>query len=345
MRSIPHFFLLITVLLTASCVAKTPESNTIPTPAAMLTDPATGLMLPPGYQAEIVGRGLNLPTHITTGADGVLYLTQLNGGENDQKGQVVRLADSKLDVVLDGLHKPTGLAWADDALYIVAGNNVLKSSFKDDKFESPGVIWGDLPFNGRSNGQIFAAPDGMLYFQSTGNEGKIRDSGFIYVAKADGTDRKVYARELKNAYAMAWSPTGQMYATEIGDGIIQNIGPFPEELNLIHFSGNYGWPYCYANQKENRAIGGNRNICADTDSPIAIFPSGSTPTGLAWFDSKLIVALWNGNPPRLISVDPANGAVSEFASGFKRPIALLTTSDHQLLVVDMDAGVVYRLTK
>ena len=39
-------------------------------------------------------------------------------------------------------------------------------------------------------------------------------------------------------------------------------------------------------------MGGNRNICANTDGPIALFPPHNTPTGLAVYDGKLIVALW-----------------------------------------------------
>ncbi len=328
----------------SGCAAPTPTISELTTSAT--ADPSTGLILPAGYRVQVVATGLNLPTHIAFGPDQTLYLTQLNGGENDGKGQVVRVssAGAAPKVVLDGLFKPTGLTWADGALYIVSGNSILVSRVKAGKFDPPAVLFKDLPFNGRSNGQIATGPDGLLYFQSTGNEGKSRESGFIYTARPDGSEFKVYARGLKNAYAMTWDPqSGKMYATEIGDGIIEGVGPFPEELNVIHRGGDYGWPLCYGNQKENRAIGGNRNICADTDGPIAMFPPSTTPTGLALFDGKLIVALWNGSPPRLLAVDPNTGQVSEYASGFKRPIALLADPGGGLFVVDMDGGVVYRL--
>ncbi len=340
-------WLLLLITLTA-CAAKSSAVSiaTLP-PASPIVDQATGLTLPSGYRAQILASGLNLPTHVAVGPDGAYYLTQLNGGENDGLGQVVRVKTPSAppEVVLDRLFKPTGLTWAAGSLYIVSGNNVLVSRAKDDKLDAPTTLFKDLPFNGRSNGQIAAGPDGLLYFQSTGSEGKIRESGFIYSAKPDGGDFKVYARGLKNAYAFAWDAKGQMYATEIGDGIILGYGAPPEELNVIHRGGDYGWPLCYANQQENRAIGGNRNICADTDVPLAMFPPQSTPTGLAYYDGKLVVALWNAQPPRLLSVDPASGSVTEFASGFKRAIALLAPANEGLLVVDMDGGTLYRLTK
>ncbi len=343
-----RYLLLIFLILSTGCAARTPTIAVPSQSQAATADPATGLVVPPGYRNEIIASGLNQPTHIAIGPDSAFYLTQLNGGENDGKGQIVRVAapGAAPGVVLDGLFKPTGLTWTDGALYIVSGNNVLVSRMKDGKFEAPTVLFKDLPFNGRSNGQIATGPDGLLYFQSTGSEGKFRESGFIYVAKPDGTDRKVYARGLKNAYAMTWdTQSGKMYATEIGDGTIQGVGDFPEELNVIHRGGDYGWPLCYGNQQENKGAGGNRNICADTDGPIALFPPHTTPTGLALFDGNLIVALWNGTPPRLLSVDPGSGAVTEFASGFKRPIALLTMPDGSLLIVDMEGGIVYRLIR
>jgi glucose/arabinose dehydrogenase len=328
-----------------ACAAQSTLAPSASPPSTRL-DQSTGLTLPDGYRSEVEVTGLKLPTHIAVGPDGAWYLTQLNGGENEGRGQVVRVKTPGADpeVVLDGLFKPTGLTWAGGALYIMSGTSVLVSHLSDGKFEPPTALFKDLPFNGRSEGQIFTGPDGLLYFESTGNEGNPRDSGFIYTARPDGSELKVYARGLKNAYAMAWDDRGKLYATEIGDGIIQDVGPFPEELNIIHRGGDYGWPYCYGNQQENHGAGGNRNICADTDVPLATFPPGTTPTGLAYFDGSLIVALWNGDPPRLLRVDPNSGQVSEFAFGFKHPIALLAVQD-RLLVVDMEGGVVYQISK
>ncbi len=77
---------------------------------------------------------------------------------------------------------------------------------------------------------------------------------------------------------------------------------------------------------------------------MAMFAPEATPTGLAWFADRLIVALWNGNPPRLVSVDPVTGSVGDWASGFKDPIALLADPDGSLLVIDFLAGTITRIT-
>jgi hypothetical protein len=216
----------------------------------------------------------------------------------------------------------------------VAGNNVLVSRARGAQFEPPTPLFKDLPYNGRSNGQIALGPDGLLYFQSTGDDLAASTSGLIYTSKPDGTEQKTLARGLKNAYAFAWNPqAGQMYATEIGDDFTVEV---PEELNAIRRGGDYGWPLCYGKQQENGPRGGNRNICADTDVPLAIFPPHSTPTGLAFFDSRLIVALWGAQPPRLLSVDRKR-QVEEFAAGSSAR-SRCGGAGCGLLVVDMDAG-------
>src|SRR5690242_1130693 len=139
--------LLLATLLTACGVHNpTPDSALNAVALSTATDSASGLKLPTGYHAEIFAKGLSSPTHIALGPDGAYYLTQLNGGENDGKGQVVRIASAGAapEVVLDNLTKPTGLTWADGSLYIVAGNSVLVSHVKDGKFDPPTALFKDL---------------------------------------------------------------------------------------------------------------------------------------------------------------------------------------------------------
>ncbi len=222
--------------------------------AASAQTATPGITLPPGCTAQIIDSGFKLPTHLAYGPDGVLYVTQLNGGENDGTGQVVRVAQpgSPTQVMLDHLTKPTGLAWAGDDLYIVAGRDVQISHYQGGKLSDPQVLFKGLPFNGRSNGQIFLGPDGLLYFESTGTEAAPHDSGFICTSKPGSGTFNIFARGLKNAYAIAWNPhDGTMYATEIGDGAIPDVGQPPEKLNRIKAGANYGWPECYGMQKPN----------------------------------------------------------------------------------------------
>jgi glucose/arabinose dehydrogenase len=304
-----------------------------------------------GFKTEPYASGLNLPTSLTYDADGAIYVTELNGGENDNVGRIVRIEKpgATPQVLLEKLPKPTGLAFAGDLYYVMVRNQVLVGEVKDGKLSEPRPVFTEtIPFNGRSLGLIALGPDGLLYFQSTGTELAWRDSGFIYSLKPGTTERKIVARGLKNAYAFAWNPvTDTMYTTEIGDANIRGVGAPPEELNIVKRGGNYGWPQCYADQREDAGWGGNRNICADTDMPLAMFPPQSTPTAIAWYDGALIVALFNGNPPRLVRVDPNSGKWEDFSTLSKFPIGLLNEKDQSgnLLVLDYADGTITRIVK
>src|SRR5258708_2267468 len=130
---------LILLFITAACATPTPTVGDQSTKLATTFDPVSGLTLPAGIRAGRCADGLHLPTHIALGSDGALYLTQLNGGENEGKGQVVRVKapGTAPEVVIDNLIKPTGLTWADGKLYIVSGNNILISNVHEGKFEPP----------------------------------------------------------------------------------------------------------------------------------------------------------------------------------------------------------------
>lgn len=327
---------------------------TLLTPLPGNAQESTGT-LAEGYTREPYAKGLNLPTHFVFGPEGALYVTELNGGENDDSGRVVRIEKPGAEptVVLEKLTKPTGIAFAGDLVYVLSRNQLLVASYAAGKISEPRPVFTEsIPFNGRSLGQIFLGPDGLLYFQSTGTEGAIRDSGFIYTLKPGTADRKIHARGFKNAYSFAWNPVnGTMYGTEIGDTPITGVGQAPEELNVIRLGGNYGWPQCYADQKENTGYGGNRNICADTDIPLALFPPQNTPTAVAWFADRLIVALFNGTPPRLVSVDPRTGKWVDFSTMGKLPIALIAETEKDgtagggLLVLDFAEGTITRIVR
>lgn len=326
-------------LTVAILVLFTLAAHTVPTAAQTGT-----LTLPPGYRAEIYARDLVAPTHAAFGADGALYVTQLNGGENAGSGQVLRIAKAgtEPEVLLEKLFKPTGIAWTEDALYLVAGNSVYSAEAEEDgKYAPPVQVIKDIPFNGRSNGQINIGYDGRLYFQSTGTEGNADNSGIIYAMKVGTNERSIYASGFKNAYAMTWNPAdGTMYATEIGDRYIPGLGQPVEEVNQIERGAFYGWPYCYLDYQD----AGKPELCRSTKQALATFPPQSTPTGIAYYEDQLIVALW-GVDPRLFSVDPKSGEVTDFARGFARPMALLVSPDGALIVVDIDGGTITRITR
>jgi glucose/arabinose dehydrogenase len=166
-------------------------------PATPAVPQAPQLQLPAGFTSSVFAFGLSGPTALAFGPDPDpmtkqgrrLYVTQLNGGENAGTGQVIAIdtAGAKPQVILENLMKPTGLAWFNDALYVVAHRDVLKFTVTNGELGAPQVLAKDVPSNGRSLGHIRVGPspdpltgesEPRLYFSSSG--GSAGASGFIY---------------------------------------------------------------------------------------------------------------------------------------------------------------------
>ncbi|HSJ45996.1 MAG TPA: hypothetical protein VK923_15075 [Euzebyales bacterium] len=83
--------------------------------------------------------GLEGPTQMIVGPDDRLWVAQLVGGENAGTGQVVAVdRDSgELDVLVDGLDKPTGIAWLDGGLWIATPTSVLRAEDDDRRTRRP----------------------------------------------------------------------------------------------------------------------------------------------------------------------------------------------------------------
>jgi glucose/arabinose dehydrogenase len=342
----------VSLLLAACSESTTPASTALPAP---------DLTLPDGLRAEVYATGLRRPTALAVGPDDALYLTQLAGDENAGAGEVVRIAQpgATPQTVLTGLSKPTGLTWRAETLWIVAGRDLLRTTMQPaGTLAPPTTVLRDLPFNGRSNGQVTLLPDGRLLFTASGSV-RDPDSGTLLTLDPD-TQRtpQVLATGLKNAYAHAVDPaTGRIFTTEIGDDLM-NGAPPPDELNQVQPGADYGWPQCFADQQPARDRGGTAADCATTQPPVVQFAPRSTPTGLVWYAGDafpaayragLYVALWHGDPPRVDFVQVEEqaghlgGTATPFVGGLERPIAVLPDSRGGLLIVDEGAGSVYRV--
>ena len=304
----------------------------------------------------IYSEGLRSPTALAWGPDGILYVTQLNGGENAGTGQVVAIATpgAAPHAVLDNVRKPTGLAWRDQDLYVVTARDIVRTRLDGNgMLATPESIVRDLPFNGRSEGQVDVLPDGRLVFETSGSVGNPRSGQLLTLGTGSTPD--TLAVGLKNAYGYAYdAATQRLFATEIGDDRMDGQPP-PDEINLIVPAGDFGWPRCYDDRIPARDRGADATTCATTRTPLVTFPAGATPTGLAFYDrddmpasynKALYVAVWNGTPSvQRVTIAEANGTLTgsatTFMSGTGRPIDVLVHPDGGMLVLDFDRGTVY----
>jgi glucose/arabinose dehydrogenase len=306
--------------------------------AVPATNTAPPFTLPDGFTARALATTFQQPTQFFV-QDNQLWLAQLNGGESEGQGQVLRLdLDSGAQtVIVEGLDKPTGIALLDGVLWIATRDALLK--LEPDQPDSLTTVLTDLPNNGRSNGTLTVTPDGRLLYETSGTR-RDDNSGRLWELDPQTGESREVARGLKNGYAHVFDEDGRLWITEIGDGSVDGV-TFTDELNLVMTGANFGWPTCYG-----RELGGPD--CDGVRPAVTVFPDHSTPTGIAvspFADDTLLVALWLTNevveiPVSLVD-DNAVGEYRPFISDMQNPQHLFTTPDGALWVSEFGTGQIW----
>lgn len=293
--------------------------------------------------------GLDGPTQMVRGPDGRLWVAQLAGGENAGEGQVVAVdtGSGEQEVLVDGLTKPTGIAWLDDSLWIATPTSVLRA--RGNPPGEPQIVLDDLLNNGRSNGTLTITPRGRLLFETSGREragSGLEGSGALWVVDpADPDQIEMRASGLKNAYAHVFDADGRLWTTEVAEPIGGSSAP--DEIDRVIPGDDYGWPACVGDRVPVEAFDGDRDRCARTAAPHTTFsPVGATPTSIVvspFDDGRFVVALWNAD--RVVTVPiSGDGEVADLLGGISRPQHLLVDGD-ALLVSEHTSGTVWRVSE
>lgn len=195
-------------------------------------------------------------------------------------------------------------------------------------------------------------------------------NGTILRMNADGSDREVYAKGVRNSVGMDWSASGEMWFTDNGRDMLGNDVP-SDELNHAPVAGlDFGFPSCHSGSIPDPELGSNQNYsCHEKMPPAWALGPHVASLGMrfyqgdmfpAEFDSQIFIAehgSWNRDEPigyRLVAVKVENSTAighQIFASGWLqegeawgRPVDVEPLQDGSLLVSDDEAGVIYRIT-
>src|SRR5206468_6507943 len=123
-----------------------------------------------------------------------------------------------------------------------------------------------------------------------------------------------FATELRNVVAMALNPyDGGVYGVQMGRGGLnrlflalftpQDDAALPaEEFFRFQEGGQYGWPYCYYDGRQEKKVlapeyGGDGTTvgrCASAEDPVVAFPAHYAPEGLLFYDGDQFPANYRG---------------------------------------------------
>ena len=335
------------------------------------------IRLPAGFSIGIYADGLDDARSMALSPSGTLFVGSRGAGKvyavQDTDG------DKKADrthVVAAGLNMPNGVALRQGALYIAEINRLLRFDDIETHLDRPGqptVIYEDLPSD-RHHGwkYIHFGPDDRLYVPvgAPCNICQVKDPyGTILSMRADGSDRKVFARGIRNSVGFDWHPvTGTLWFTDNGrDWLGDNLPP--DELNRAPQAGlHFGYPYLHGRAVADPEFGKKGQDIKKTP-PALEFEAHVAALGVQFYTGSMFPAKyrnqlfvaqhgsWNRSTPigyRLVSVFIDDGRVTDyqvFADGWLRegrasgrPVDLEVMADGSLLVSDDRAGVIYRIT-
>ena len=341
------------------------------------------LTVPTGFQVSYFARDLPGVRFMALGTDGAVYASE------PAAGNVVRVWDVNGDGVADSvatavsdLDRPHGLAFHGGYLYIANSGSIVRVRLGADgrAVGAPEMLTRISGGDGHWTRTIVFGPDSMMYVSigSTCNLCVETDSERASVMRfdADGNHGQRFAFGLRNAVGMAVNPvTNDIWVSQNERDNLppdhQNLPP--EEINILHSGGDYGWPYCYSDS--GRAVPNpeynDAARCAPTIPAALEMQAHSAPLGIAFlagatefpaeYRGDLLVAFhgsWDRDVPtgaKVVRVRIANGlpaSYEDFVAGWQRPdgsrwgrpVDVMVYRDGSVLVSDDLANAIYRVS-
>ena len=346
--------------------------------------PLEKITLPEGFTIEVYADSVPNARQMALSPNGILYVG------SRQKGTIHAVVDSdgdmkaeELHMIAENLELPTGLAYRDGSLYVAAVSQILRYDDIDSQILSPPepvVVVDDLPTE-RHHGWKFIAfgPDGKLYVP-VGVPCNVCEEpdpfATVLRMNADGSEREVYARGIRNSVGFDWHPlTGELWITDNGS---DNISPDPAitdnlpscELNHAPEPGmHFGYPYYHQGDTPDPEFGAGRSADEFTPPTILLGPHVA-PLGIDFYTGEMFPeeylnqafiaehGSWNrrekiGYRVKLVHFNDAGMATGQevFAEGWLdgeeswgRPVDVETLPDGSILISDDFANAIYRIS-
>lgn len=346
------------------------------TPAAQI--PIDKLRMPAGFVVEVWASGLPGGRAMTRGDDGKIYVGTRG------LGRVYEVTDSggarTVRTVADKLNQPSGVAFKNGSLYVMAIDKVLRF---DGIEKNPAVVPVDmtekfsLPKEQHHNWKYISfGPDGKLYvpFGAPCNICELPTQEYAQIRRynPDGSGMEVIASGIRNSVGFDWHPTTkELWFSNHGRDWLGDDTPNDTVHRLSKTGLNYGFPFCHQGNMPDPDVK-KADACAGVDQPVALMGPHAATMGLTFYTGNMFppeyrnVLLnarkgsWNrtkkiGYDVVMVKsdVDGKNSKVEPFLTGFMneadqsfwgRPAYMLQMPDGALLVSDEQNGAIYRMS-
>lgn len=352
-----------------------PVGPATPTPLAELQENLKKVKLPQGFRIEVYASGIPEARQMAWGDNGTLFIGSFQAGNV----YAVTEKDGKRNVatILKGLNMPTGVAFRDGSLFVVAIDKLLRYDGAESKLDAmpqPQVVYDDLPSYG-AHGWKYLVMDraGAMYFNvgvpfnigipptSTAHIRRVHQSGH----------GELIATGVRNSVGGDIDPrTGQFWFTENARDWMSDDLP-SDKLNRVGRIGDhFGYPYCHQGDLPDPKFNMGRE-CSEFTAPVLKLGAHVAPLGMKFYTGNQFPAEYRNNifiaqhgswnrrnyqGARIVRVvadpDGKNARQEVFAEGWLtgqqdysgRPADVLVARDGSLLVADDWAGAIYRIS-
>jgi glucose/arabinose dehydrogenase len=334
------------------------------------------IKLPDGFKIEVYASGVLAARQMAWGDKGTLFVGSFG------LGNVYAIKDNggkkEVKTVLKGLNMPTGLAFRDGALYVIATNKLIRYDNAEanlDKLGDGKVVYDDMPSYAAHGWKYLAADkDGWFYvpFGPPFNIG-IPPTSVSQIRRVDPKtgNAELVALGVRNSVGGDVDPrSGKYWFTENARDWMSDDTP-SDKLNMISKLGeHFGYPYCHqGNLPDPKFAMGHK--CSEFTPPVLNLGAHVAPLGMKFYTgnqfppeykNSILIAehgSWNRHKyqgARIVRVnadpDGKNAKETAFASGWiegdrgylGRPADVILDKDGSILVADDWAGAIYRIS-
>ena len=291
---------------------------------------AVNIKLPKGFASTVIAESLGRARHLVVNTNGDVYvkLDRLKAGKGIV---VIKPGQAPAATNLNGFgnYVGTGITIKDGYLYASSNTAVFRYKMNWEKampLGNPETIVSGLTEGQHYSKSIVLDNNGNIYVNigAPSNACQVEDrakgskgidpcpivdyAAGIWKFKADKQNQTLkdgvhYGIGIRNVVGLDWNKTvNQLFVMQHGRDQLHDNWPelyteaesaeLPaEEMLMVKEGSNFGWPYCYFDQIQNKKIlapeyGGNKKIqgrCAGVDTPVIAFPGHYAPDGLVFY--------------------------------------------------------------
>ena len=348
----------------------------LPSSQADLEKMLANVKLPPGFKIKVYAQGVPQARQMAMGAKGTLFVGTFD------KGLVSAVVDEGGKKVakpfITGLRMPTGVAFMNNALYVIDIDKLYKYDNPDaDLGKAPEgkVVYDDMPPY-VPHGWKYLVDDGKGWFYiPLGPPCNIclpptSVSQYRHVNPADGTAETV-AVGIRNSVGGAVDPrTGDLWFSENARDWMSDDLPSDKLNHVTKLGENFGYPHCHQGDTPDPKFAMGHK-CSEFTPPVVKLGPHVAPLGMKFYTGSQFPAeykngifiaehgSWNRHKKNgyrivFISVGPdgKNPKETVFAQGgfldgekiVGRPSDILVAPDGSLLVADDQTGAVYQIS-